>query len=451
MKKIAFVYRSVTEEGDYSTRNSVEVMPPLWALALWTYLRAARPGLKVELVDEQLLGRKAFLAKLSKYRCAVAGLSPTAHTYQDNLAAARLLKKNGATVVLGGHYATPAAREILAARGPGSADHCVDYVVRYEGEKAFAALAAGGSPEKINNLVYVGAGGKIVENPVETMDLAALPETDYELADLKEYFKRQTPPAHTHLTLPYVAQRGCRLSQGSARCMFCSIQSSGPCRSLPPERAARALAGFVKKFGVGYVYEGSDDWIADMRWVQEFAAAAKGLKLPVLQLFVLPSRLNQRNLALLRSINVRYLSLGTESLAGGTLRALSKGATPEVNLRAINVTREAGLVPNINLILGLPGESRGTLSETFAAVKRLDLPADAWRRFSCPRLALFPGTEVHRRLLAREPKYRGLDFINADSSFRDWTKHFCSVTLEEVMAAQAAMLKYASTRLGARA
>ena len=148
MKKTALVYPSVSLADDYSTGKShEEIMPPLWALALATYLRAALPRARTDIIDEQILGRRLFLEKLSSARYELAGLSPVAHTYKRTLECARLLKKNGTVVVLGGHYAPTLAKEILSNRGPGSADYCVDAIVRYDGEKAFYELARGTSFE----------------------------------------------------------------------------------------------------------------------------------------------------------------------------------------------------------------------------------------------------------------------------------------------------------------
>lgn len=450
MKKIALIYPSVSLKDDYSTgKRYEEVMPPLWALALASYLKAAMPGIKVDIVDEQILGREPFLEKLSSARYDLAGLSPVAHTYPRNLECARLLKKNGAVVVLGGHYAPTLAGEILANRGPGSGDHCVDAIVRFDGEKAFHELARGTAFASIKNLIYPAPGGGIVSNPVENHDLAALPPVDYSLVDLKEYFKRQKPPAHSCLTLPFVSQRGCRLAMGTGRCIFCSIQSNGPTRAITPEQAARQMAFLASEHGVGYIYEGSDDFIADPAWFREFVSVAAGLKMPILHVFVRPSILNHANLTALRSVNARYLNLGIESLSDTVLANLNKRKCPraEVNLRGVKLAMEEGLVPNLNLVLGLPGETRETLSETFAALKALELPYDSCRKISLPTLAVFPGTEVWRRLLGKEPKYKGQDMLSYDESFADWVRHFCGASVEDIRAAKAVMEKYFAARM----
>ena len=290
-------------------------------------------------------------------------------------------------------------------------------------------------------------GGEIIENAFENLDLSLLPATDYTLVDLKEYFRRQLPPAHSCLTLPFVSQRGCRMAQSAGRCIFCSIQSSGAPRAIPPQEAARRIAFLAKKFGVGYIYEGSDDFIADPEWFREFTAVGVKLKLPILHVFVRPAILNRGNLAALKSVNARYLNLGIESLSAAVLHGLSKCANVEVNKRAVALTLEAGLVPNLNLVLGLPGETRKTLSETFSELKKMKLPIEACRRVSLPTLAVFPGTVIWKRLLEKEPKYRGLDILKYDESFKDWLKHFCNVELADVQAAKAVMEKFFTTRM----
>ncbi len=439
MKKIALIYTSVSLTDDFSTGKShEEVMPPLWALALATYLRAALPSVKLDIIDEQLLGREGLRKKLALARYDLAGFSPVAHTYKRVLDCARQVKKNGAMVVMGGHYAPTLAKEILANRGPGSPDHCVDAIVRYDGENALYELARGTSFKNIKNLVYPGPGGKIIENLVEILDMARLPPVDYTLVKLADYFRRQLPPAHSCLTLPFAAQRGCRLAQGAGRCAFCSIQSSGGVRALPPEAAALQISFLARKFGVGYVYESSDDFVSDPDWLKQYASAA-GLERPVLHVHASASLLNPGNISLLKAVNAQFVNMGIESMSAAVLRALGKGSTVAGNRRAILRLMEAGLTPNVNLILGLSGETRETLSETFSELKKLKLPAGACRRISLPTLAVFPGTGVWRRLLAKEPKYHGQDMLNYEESFRDWLKHFCGVSEADVMSAKVAI------------
>ena len=97
-------------------------MPPLWALALASQLRADVPSVKVDILDEQLLGRTALLKKISAGRYDLAGFSPVAYTYldtdvRDPLAGSdngRPLTNSPAHVVTGGMTWTPQLSDYVA-------------------------------------------------------------------------------------------------------------------------------------------------------------------------------------------------------------------------------------------------------------------------------------------------------------------------------------------------
>ncbi len=435
--KIALIYRALPEDNP-CTERWLEIMPPLWALSLATYLRETLPSVKVDILDEQVLGRARFLKKLASERYDLAGFSPVMRTYERVLEAARLVHRNGAVVVLGGHYAPVLKDEIFANRGRGSRDHCVDAIVRYDGEKAICELARGAAYKSIKNLIYQDPRGKVVENPSENLDLARLPPVDYTLADLGAYFRLQ--PAHSRRMVSFASQRGCKWAEGAGRCTFCGIQAKG-LRALPPETAAAQLAHLYGKLGVRHVYECSDDFPADAAWLERFAAAAAGKKTPVLKIFARASSLTPRVIALLKAVRANYISLGIESMSDAVLRGVGKGASVALNRRAIALTAGAGLVPIVNLILGLPGETRATLAGTLAEMKKLELPEISWKMVRLAVFSVLPGTEVRRRFLAKEPKYRGSDLPGDSGFYDDWRRHFCGVDGQDILSSYAALEK----------
>ncbi|OGS11932.1 MAG: hypothetical protein A2285_10050 [Elusimicrobia bacterium RIFOXYA12_FULL_57_11] len=447
MKKIALIALAYPADGlgREPGERWFDVMPPLWALALATYLRSAMPGVKVEIIDEQLLGRARFLQRLAAGRYELAGFSPVAYTYPAVLDCARLVKKNGAMVILGGHYAPALKNEILGARGPGSSDYCIDAIVRYDGEKPLHALVSGTPFSGVKNLVYPGPGGKIIENPVAPLDLAKLPPADYTLVSLEAYFRLQ--PAHSRGTLPFASQRGCKWAEGPGRCIFCSIQSTGGLRAIAPAAAALRMADLAK-LGARYIFEGSDDFPADQAWLKEFASRAAGLKFPALRLFARASTLNQANVALLKAANARYVSVGVESMSDAVLRCVGKGASAALNRRAIALLLKAGILPKIHVILGLPGETRATFSAGFAEFKKMELPVESPEPvLLTSTFAVYPGTEAWRRLLAREPGYRGRDIVDEKVLFRAWLKHFSRLTEGDIDSARAALERLFAARV----
>ena len=417
MKKIALIEPSITADT-----RILEVMPPLWALSLATYLREALPGVRVDIIHEAILGRAEFLKRLSAGGYDIAGFSPISKTYARTLEYARLVGKKGALVVLGGHYAPPLAAEIFANRGPASADHCVDAIVRYDGERALFELAKGAPFSKIKNLVYWDNKSGLAKNPVENPDLSELPPADYSLVDLKAYFRIQPPDSRG--SVPFMSQRGCKWAEAYGRCMFCSIQYRG-LRVLPPAEVVRRAALLKKKLGVRYLFESCDDFAADGEWLKELAGRASKAETPVWKVYARAASLGAKTAALLKGANVGYVSVGIESFSDRVLPLLSKGVSSKTNKDAISLLVSAGITPRMLLILGLPGESRESLAENLAALKTLRLTPESWRNLQLTQFAVYPGTAAWARLLQKERKYRGMDILDSPNLFDDWLKHFC--------------------------
>jgi radical SAM superfamily enzyme YgiQ (UPF0313 family) len=69
-------------------------------------------------------------------------------------------------------------------------------------------------------------------------------------------------------------------------------------------------------------------------------------------------------LGLMKRAGVRAVTFGMESGSQEVLDAMGKRASVEQNLRAIRMTREAGLQCYVDLFLGYPGETRETIRQT---------------------------------------------------------------------------------------
>ena len=397
-----------------------------------TYLREALPRVQVDIIDEQVLGRRRFIDALSRSGYDIAGFSPISLTYGRNLECARILKKNGAIVVMGGHYAPALSKEILANRGPGSGDYCVDAIVRYDGEHALRELAKGTPFSGINNLVYRREDGSIAENPVEMLKFSDLPPVDYTLVNLEEYFRRQPPDLRI---LPFISQRGCQWAEKSGRCLFCSI----PARSftaMDPSAVGRQTSFLAEKLGVRHLFEASTDFASSAEWLSALAAGSAGLKKLSWRIFARAESLTRANIRYLKAVNVGHVCIGTESFSDEILRRMGKGSNCRVNKTAISLLVEAGIVPRISLTLGSLGESRESLKQTFVELKKLDLTAEGWEIMLVNPLTPRPGTVAWSRLLAKERKYRGQDIFNTKELRFDWLKHFCEVDYPRLAAAR---------------
>lgn len=437
IKKIAFVYSPASLKNPALTKKGWGTMPPLWALFLGSHLRRALPGVQIDIIDSQVLGGEEFRRRLEKGRYDVAGFSPIFLTYEENLEYARLLKRNGALVVFGGHYATPLRREILLNRGPGSADHCVDAVVQYDGEEAFLEIVKGTAFSRINNLVYRAAGGRIAENPVSTPEASEFPETDYSLVRLEDYFARQSPYARR--IIPFISQRGCKRAATAGRCVFCSIKDRGY-RTVDPGILWARIGRLVKEYGVRGLYDSSADFTGGKEWFAEFCAGSGACReKPVLKVALRLSDVTPRTAKALKAANVGHAILGVESFDDGVLRRLHKDSDCKINKRGIKLLAKAGVIPEMYLLAGSPGESAGSLRKTFRELNSLVLPPLAWEMAIIHNVNMIPGSEVWRRLLDAEKKYAGNDIFDYSALFSDWVRHFCSASREEIEAAKAAI------------
>ncbi|MFC1972687.1 cobalamin-dependent protein [Chloroflexota bacterium] len=103
---------------------------PLGIVSVGTYMKQNNPGVEVEILD----GNNVLTLDEVKSRvdADLVGISATALGYDHAIEVAKVAKKRGARVILGGATATPLAREILKYYD------FVDAVIRYDGEIAFS-------------------------------------------------------------------------------------------------------------------------------------------------------------------------------------------------------------------------------------------------------------------------------------------------------------------------
>ena len=104
-----------------------------------------------------------------------------------------------------------------------------------------------------------------------------------------------------------------------------------------------------------------------------------------------------------------------ESGSDAVLASISKGITLAAARDAVRWTQEAGIEARASFILGLPGETRGTIADTLAFSRSLN--AD----FVIYNLAIpIPGTELYE-----EAKRRARSSATAGTCTSAWTARTC--------------------------
>ncbi|MCK9464100.1 MAG: cobalamin-dependent protein [Proteobacteria bacterium] len=116
-------------------------------------------GAAVTLLDMQAEGADDGWPSRITQRPDIIGLTATTVIFDRALAVAEMARRAwpDVPIVLGGVHSTIAPREVLE-------NHCIDYVIRGEGERSMALLAAGVPPDGIPGLAFI-RNGEYWEHP----------------------------------------------------------------------------------------------------------------------------------------------------------------------------------------------------------------------------------------------------------------------------------------------
>jgi len=243
-----------------------------------------------------------------------------------------------AVYVAGGPH--PSAR-------PEEALHHFDYVVIGEGEETLPELIGvirgGGDPEGVRGIAYRREGAVRITPPREHVDL-----------DLYPPFK---PPIFSPLEISRGCPWGCAYCQ--TPCLFGRRMRH---RSIPVIlRYARCYSDlrFTSPNALAY---GSDGVHPRIDKVERLLAALSDLGKPIyfgtFPSEVRPDFVTEEAVELLaRHCTNRTISIGGQSGSDRILKMVGRGHDVEAVRRACDLSLAAGLVPNVDLIVGLPGET----------------------------------------------------------------------------------------------
>ncbi len=177
---------------------------------------------------------------------------------------------------------------------------------------------------------------------------------------------------------------------------------------------------------LAYVIFLDDTFTIYRRWVREFCRVyGERLAIP----FSLHARVETVNESLigeLAAAGCRHITYGVES---GSLRVrreiMMRAATNERIKEVFRWTREAGIMVTANYMLGLPGETREELQQTFDLA--LELQAFDFGYFV---FYPYPGTALFR--LCLEKGYLPGDFLERDANHRESILNLPDLTPDDI-------------------
>ena len=271
--------------------------------------------------------------------------SPDFDEAAAELAQVRDATGGAATHVAGGVHATA---EPLATLRAG-----FDYVALGEGEHTICEIVAGKAIKELKGIAYLEHGRLVSHGPGERHPLDAYPA-------FNARYKKWNALEIT---------RGCVYA-----CAFCQtpymFKARFRHRSLENVRAnidAMALSGsrfvrFLTPTSLSYGSDGTEPNLeavdALLRTVREGAGEEAKIFFGTFPSEIRPEHITRESLAVLkRWITNKTLVIGGQSGSDRVLEETRRGHTVEDVVRAVALSVEAGFEPDVDFLLGLPGET----------------------------------------------------------------------------------------------
>lgn len=269
---------------------------------------------------------------------------------------ARIFRKNGATVVLGGIH--PSAMPEEAARH-------ADAVVIGEAELTLPRLLEDFKKGQVETFYRM-------PRMVDTWD-EKLPRWD--LLDSKEYLFRES----------MTATRGCNY-----RCTFCSIHlalggGQYGYRKKPPDEVARIVEGI----GGPFVMFWDDDLMSEPRYTEELCRALKPLRKHWMsQMSATYAAHHPEMLKLLAESGCTAMFMGLESINQDSLKSVNKQNTARTYEELIRRIHDHGIDIHAGFVSGLDHEDVFSFEQTVEWANRVGLCGAIFRI-----LTPYPGTK----------------------------------------------------------
>lgn len=267
--------------------------------------------------------------------------------------------------------------------------NCIDAICYGEGEKPLLGLLkAENKAEYLKNNSSWITKEKVQSNEefyhdfIE--DLDEIPPYDYDILNIKDYEINPTIAYYVHIkdktnSIQIMASRGC-----PHHCCFCSSHTihGRKMRYHSIKRVKEDLTRLKEIYGAKTIIFQDDHFMADKKRAYEIIEIMNELKLSAffpnaLALYTLDKKM----LEALKSVGVNQLVLSVESGSNRVLKEIMhKPLDLSIVKRVANDCRELGIYSDINILIGLPGETKQDIDDALSFLKTTDAN---WFRIFC--------------------------------------------------------------------
>lgn len=298
----------------------------------------------------------------------------------------RIRGHTDAPVVLGGVGFSVMPEEVLAGCD-------ADAGIAGDGEFAFADLASRiENRERWDDLpgLVLRKGDAVFRNPASFLPLSLLPPMRRSWVDNPRYFREGGQAG-------FETKRGCPL-----RCVYCAdpLAKGKAARLRPPAAVADELTRLVAQ-GIDHLHTCDSEFNVPGSHAGEICGeiVRRGLGKTIRwYAYCAPRPFSGELAILMRRAGCVGINFGADSGDAEMLRRLGRDFEPDDLLAAARFCREAGITVMFDLLLGSPGETRGSIVRTIDRIRE----AEPDRVGIAVGVRLYPGTEIASRVAGRE-------------------------------------------------
>jgi radical SAM superfamily enzyme YgiQ (UPF0313 family) len=422
-------------QGTEHSRKGMYV--PLGILSIATFLKEKLgSAVHIDVCDEDV--EELRVGIFSNYE--IVGFYATTFNYAQAVRYAYFAREYGCITVLGGPHPTVLAKNILTNK------NCFDYVIRFEAEVPFAELVKyllnNGSQSdlgKIPNLAYKDNNKKVIINKglyENVLTDLPIPSREFIRLDLYvENYREQYPEKSNIRPGSIYSSKGCSWRDKTGGCVFCARLEEGV-RFRGIEQIWSEIQMLQDEYGVNSIWDIADDNLNNKDWFIEFVKkrpkSCQDVK------FLIYSRVGPIKPWVIDhffELNVEEIFLGIESGDNRILKNAFKGQTRELSYRTLELLNKSKIKFFPSFVLGLPGESKESLNNTFELCKDI-AELGGLDRISSTILKPIPGSPSYMRVL-RETKYgkdlEKMDDVDLVFLEKYWIDRFTDVEYETVM------------------
>jgi radical SAM superfamily enzyme YgiQ (UPF0313 family) len=370
--------------GSLSRTGSIQ--QPLGIAYVSSFLKVSSH--KVQLIDGSALRCTVhdLVREVSRFHPDIVGITATTPGYRKALELAKQVKGElGLPIILGGPHVTSLAPDTLG-------ESVFDYGVIGEGEittlNLLDTLERGGELSRVEGIAFK-KDGEVKVTPrreyIKDLDLLPFPDRD-SLPPLSAY--RPSPSSYRRLPLgTMVTSRGC-----PHHCIFCDRAVFGNLyRARGASNVVDEMEALVTRHGAKEVRFWDDTFNLYPKRVIQICEEIIRRKLDVEWTCVARvSNMTSDILKTMRRAGCWQVDYGIETGNAAILAGIQKGITIDLVRRAVAKSRSNGLHVRGFFMLGLPGETSGTMRETIEFAKTLALDVAVFH-ITTP----LPGTELY--------------------------------------------------------